>query len=223
MSRPPITAIIYDCDGTLVDSELLNARCMTDMLARDHGVELDPIAVESEFRGGKFANMCTTLATRHTIDLGEDFVTRYRAYSIGVFERELQPIPGVREAIEIIGGPRCVASSGPPGKLAVALRVTDLAHYFGELVFSAYDIRAWKPEPDLFLQAARAMGVKPAECAVIEDSDAGVEAARRAGMRVFGYDRANTIGEHPAADLVRFSDYAELPELLGRSQQASAS
>lgn len=216
MSSPPITAIIYDCDGTLVDSELLNARCMTDMLARDHGVELDPVAVETEFRGGKFAYMCTTLATRHAIDLGEDFVTRYRHYSIGVFERELQPIPGVREAIETIGGPRCVASSGPPGKLAVALRVTDLAGYFGDLVFSAYDIQAWKPEPDLFLQAAHAMGVEPAECVVIEDSDAGVEAGWRAGMRVFGYDRANTIGEHPEANLVRFTDYADLPALLGR-------
>lgn len=222
MPKPPIAAIIYDCDGTLVDSELLNARCMTDMLARDHGLALDPVALETEFRGGKFADMCSTLANRHAIDLGDDFAARYRHYSIGVFERELQPIEGVREAIETIGGPRCVASSGPPGKMGIALRVTDLARYFGELVFSAYDIQAWKPEPDLFLQAARAMGVTPADCAVIEDSDAGVEAARRAGMRVFGYDRAKTIGEHPTADLVRFTDYADLPGLLGRDQRSAS-
>lgn len=216
MTSPSIKAIIYDCDGTLVDSELLNARCMTDMLDRDHGVSLDPVAIETEFRGGKFKDMCTTLETRHGIDLGDDFVDRYRAYSIGVFERELQPMPGVRQAIETIGGPRCVASSGPPVKLAVALRVTDLARYFGDLVFSAYDIKAWKPDPDLFLQAAQAMGVEPAHCAVIEDSNAGVEAGRRAGMQVFGYDLAGRIDAHPDAHLVRFSDYAELPGLLGR-------
>ncbi|MGN8158721.1 HAD-IA family hydrolase [Salinisphaera sp. RV14] len=212
----PIAAVIYDCDGTLVDSELLNARCMVDMITADHGIHLDAVAVEAEFRGGKFADMCDILAARHGIDLGADFTTRYRAYASGVFERELQAIPGVHAAIEAIGSPRCVASSGPPGKLATALRVTGLAEYFGDLVFSAYDIEAWKPEPDLFLHAARALGVAPEHCAVIEDSDPGVEAARRAGMRVFGYDHRRTIGDHPHADLVRFTDFGELPRLLGR-------
>ncbi|HET7313425.1 HAD-IA family hydrolase [Salinisphaera sp.] len=212
----PFAAVIYDCDGTLVDSELLNARCMVDMITADHGIHLDAVAVEAEFRGGKFADMCDTLSARHGIDLGADFATRYRAHSSAVFERELQVIPGVRAAIEAIGEPRCVASSGPPGKLATALRATGLADYFGDLVFSAYDIESWKPEPDLFLHAAKAMGVAPAQCAVIEDSDPGVEAARRAGMRVFGYDRRRTIGDHPDAALVRFTDFAELPRLLGR-------
>lgn len=213
----PIAAVIYDCDGTLVDSELLNARCMVDIINADHGIHLDAVAVEAEFRGGKFADMCDALSARHGIDLGEDFTTRYRAYASGVFERELQAIPGVHAAVEAIGGPRCVASSGPPGKLSTALRVTGLADYFGDMVFSAYDIEAWKPEPDLFLHAARAMGVAPEHCAVIEDSDPGVEAARRAGMRVFGYDHRRTIGDHPNADLMRFNDFTELPRLLGRS------
>jgi len=216
MAHPPIAAIIYDCDGTLVDSELLNARGMTDMIRADHAVVLDPVALESEFRGGKFADMCATLEARHAIDLGADFITRYRAYSIDLFERELQPMPGVRQAIEAIGGPRCVASSGPPVKLHKALAVTDLARYFGELVFSAYDINAWKPDPAIFLHAARAMGVEPAACAVIEDSNAGVEAGIRAGMQVFGYDRHGAIGEYPEANLIRFTDYSELPGLLGR-------
>ncbi|MGB7755158.1 MAG: HAD-IA family hydrolase [Salinisphaera sp.] len=212
----PIAAVIYDCDGTLVDSELLNARCMVDIITADHGIHLDAVAVEAEFRGGKFADMCDALSARHGIDLGEDFTTRYRAYASSVFERELQAIPGVHAAVEAIGGPRCVASSGPPGKLSTALRVTGLADYFGDMVFSAYDIAVWKPEPGLFLHAARAMGVAPEDCAVIEDSDPGVEAARRAGMRVFGYDHRRTIGDHPNADLMRFTDFTELPRLLGR-------
>lgn len=212
----PFAAIIYDCDGTLVDSELLNARCMVDLIAADHGIHLDAAAVEAEFRGGKFADMCDTLSARHDIDLGADFTPRYRTYASEVFERELQPIPGVQAAIETIGSPRCVASSGPPGKLATALRVTGLAPYFGEYVFSAYEIEAWKPEPDLFFHAARALGVEAGNCVVIEDSDAGVEAARRAGMRVFGYDHRRTIGDHPQAELTRFTDFAELPGLLAR-------
>lgn len=212
----PIDAVIYDCDGTLVDSELLNARCVVDMITADHGIHLDAVALEAEFRGGKFADMCDALSARYGIALGADFTSRYRAYASGVFERELEAIPGVHAAIEAIGSPRCVASSGPPAKLATALRVTGLADYFGDLVFSAYDIEAWKPEPDLFLHAARAMGIAPERCAVIEDSDPGVEAARRAGMRVFGYDHRRTIGDHPDAELVRFTDFAELPRLLGR-------
>lgn len=213
-SLPPIAAVIYDCDGTLVDSEPLNARCMTDLLERDHVLILDPQAIEREFRGGRFADMCDTLARRHGISLARDFTEQYRTHAEAVYARELQPMPGVHAAIEAIGIPRCVASSGPPGKLATALRVTRLANYFGDLVFSAYTIGAWKPDPDLFLHAAAALGVPPEACAVIEDSDAGVEAGRRAGMRVFGYDRAGTIGTHPDVQLVRFHDYAQLPGLI---------
>lgn len=213
----PIAAVIYDCDGTLVDSELLNARCLVDMIRAEHGIGLDAGAVEAEFRGGRFADMCETLSARHSIDLGADFSSRYRVHTSAVFEHELQAIPGVHAAIKAIGGPRCVASSGPPDKLATALRVTGLAGYFGDRVFSAYEIGVWKPEPDLFLHAARAMGVAPEACAVVEDSDPGVEAARRAGMRVFGYDHRRTIGEHPHADLARFTDFAELPRLFNRS------
>lgn len=216
-SAPPFAAIIYDCDGTLVDSELLNARCMADMLAAEHGLTVDAASLEAEFRGGRFADMCQALSARYAITLDGDFTRRYRAFARRVFESELQPMPGVHEAIERIGGPRCVASSGPPDKLATALRVTGLDRYFGDRVFSAYEIDAWKPEPDLFLHAARVMAVEPAACVVIEDSDHGVEAARRAGMRVFGYDRRRTIGDHPQADLTRFHDFAELPALLDRA------
>ncbi len=216
-ASPPIAGVIYDCDGTLVDSEPLNARCMADMLAHDHGLMLDPAAIEQEFRGGRFADMCATLVARHGITLAEDFTARYRAHAEAVFATELRAMPGVKKAIEVIGCPRSVASSGPPDKLAAALRVTKLAGYFDDLVFSAYTIGAWKPAPDLFLHAAAAMGVASRACAVVEDSDAGVEAARRANMRVFGYDAAGTIGIHPNARLTRFTDYTELPKAMGRS------
>lgn len=213
--RPePIAAVIFDCDGTLVDSERLNARGVADLFAADHGIDLDAVSIEREFRGGRFETMIDTLAERHGISVANDFTTRYREHMYDLFARGLDPMPGVHDAIEAIDLPQCVASSGPEKKLAVALESTDLARYFGDLVFSAYTIGIWKPEPDLFITAAAALGVAPAECGVIEDSDAGVEAAQRAGMRVFGYDPHGAIGVHPDARLTRFTDFAALPGLI---------
>ena len=216
--KSPIAAVIFDCDGTLVDSELLNARGVAELFAADHGIDLDAVAIESEFRGGKFEAMIDTLADRHGVAVAYDFTTRYREHMYDLFARALEPMPGVRDAIEAIDLPKCVASSGPEKKLAVALESTGLGRYFGDFVFSAYTIGVWKPEPDLFLTAAAALGVAPAACAVIEDSDAGVEAGRRAGMRVFGYDPHGAISEHPEAELTRFSDFHDLPDLLTRQR-----
>ncbi|MES1923725.1 HAD-IA family hydrolase [Salinisphaera sp. T31B1] len=213
-ARLPIAGVIFDCDGTLVDSEPLNARGVADLFATDHGVTLDARAIEAEFRGGRFETMTRTLAERHDVQLANDFTERYRQHMYDLFERELKAMPGVHDAIQAIDLPKCVASSGPEKKLGVALNSTGLADYFGELVFSAYTIGAWKPEPDLFLLAAAAMDVEPSACAVIEDSDAGVEAGRRAGMRVFGYDPGGAIGHHPAARLTRFTDFNDLPGLI---------
>jgi len=213
----PIAAVIFDCDGTLVDSERLNAQGVADMFADEHGVKLDASAMEQEFRGGKFEDMLHTLAVRHSITLANDFTPRYREYMYELFARELRLMPGVRNAIEAIqarGLPMSVASSGPEKKIHVALEATDIARYFGDLVFSAYTIEIWKPEPDLFLTAAAALNVAPGHCAIIEDSDAGVEAARRAGMRVFGYDPTGAIGHHPEARLTRFIEYDNLPALI---------
>jgi len=214
----PIAAVIFDCDGTLVDSELLNARGVAELFAADHCLDLDAVAIEREFRGGQFEAMIDTLAARYGVTVAGDFTQRYREHMYGLFARALEPMPGVREAIEAIDLPKCVASSGPEKKLAVALETTDLARYFGEFVFSAYTIGVWKPEPDLFLTAAAALGVAPVHCAVVEDSDAGVEAARRAGMRVFGYDPHGAIGDHLDAALTRFSDFHDLPELLNQQR-----
>ncbi|WP_348766354.1 HAD-IA family hydrolase [uncultured Salinisphaera sp.] len=211
---PPIEAVIYDCDGTLVDSELLNARGVAEMFEADYGIALDARAIESEFRGGQFEQMIDTLAERHGVVIPDDFTPRYRRQMIDLFYRELQPMPGVRAAIEAIELPRCVASSGPEKKLAAALNATDLARYFGDYVFSAYTIGVWKPEPDLFLTAAAALDVAPERCAVIEDSDAGVIAGHRAGMQVFGYDPHGAIARHPDIALTRFVHFDELPGLI---------
>ncbi|MES1931114.1 6-phosphogluconate phosphatase [Salinisphaera shabanensis T35B1] len=214
-----VDAVVFDCDGTLVDSEPLNAQGVAEMFEADFGVVLDARAIESEFRGGQFEQMIDTLAERHGVTIPADFTPRYRQQMIDLFYRELQPMPGVRAAIEAIDLPKCVASSGPEKKLAAALDATDLARYFGDFVFSAYTIGVWKPEPDLFLTAAAALDVAPERCVVIEDSDAGVLAGHRAGMHVLGYDPHGAIGSHPEIALTRFTHFDELPGLIARLHQ----
>jgi HAD superfamily hydrolase (TIGR01509 family) len=140
------------------------------------------------------------------------------------FRRELKPIPGIRTALEKLSGPRCIASSSKPERIRLSLSITGLLDQFEPHIYSATMVERGKPAPDLFLHAARDMGVQPDECLVIEDSPAGVEAANAAGMRVFGF----TGGSHALAgglaaalallepDAV-FDDMRLLPSLVAAS------
>jgi HAD superfamily hydrolase (TIGR01509 family) len=137
--------IIFDLDGTLVDSEPLSSRAFIDLLP-----DLDVGVAE-------------------------------------LFEIALLPIPGVPQMLELTSQAMCIASSGPRPKISHALNKTGLSHYFKDNIFSAYDIGSWKPEPDLFLHAAKKMGFKRSECIVIEDSSIGVRAAEAAGIDVLHF------------------------------------
>lgn len=114
--------------------------------------------------------------------------------------------------LEATAYPRCVASSGPVTKIRHALAVSGLSAYFNDNIFSAYEVGAWKPDPGLFLHAARAMGFRPEQCIVVEDSDVGIAAARAAGMRGLRYDPRNPEGE--SQGIVSFNAMENLPELL---------
>lgn len=120
----------------------------------------------------------------------------YRKKTYEAFQRELQPVEHIKEALNQIDVLKCVASNGPKYKMEMNLGLTGLIDFFPDSLFSAYDIQKWKPEPDLFLHAANKMGVAPTDCVVIEDSVAGVRAAVAAGMKVYGY-----AGETEAAKL----------------------
>jgi HAD superfamily hydrolase (TIGR01509 family) len=111
------------------------------------------------------------------------------------FRRELKPIPGVKVALGKLPGRRCIASSSKPERIRLSLSVTGLLNEFEPHIYSASMVERGKPAPDLFLHAARDMGEEPGDCLVIEDSPAGVEAAKAAGMRVFGF----TGGSHALA------------------------
>ncbi|MEZ4707185.1 MAG: HAD-IA family hydrolase [Caldilineaceae bacterium] len=205
-----IRCLIFDCDGVLVDSERLGIVAFADAFA-PLGAVLSVDDCLAQYRGWQLAAMIEDVERRCAVKTDDNFVARYRALERALFETDLQPIPGVREMLDALFLPKCVASSGPPAKIRHSLQLTGLAPHFGQNVFSAYDINRWKPAPDLFLHAAHHMGFAPAACAVIEDSHVGVMAGLAAGMRVFQY--APDSGEiHAGA--VRLREMAELPELL---------
>ena len=147
--------------------------------------------------------------------LGPGFVERYRARAEAMFEAGVSPIHGVPAALARLRLPMCVVSNGPLDKIRQTLRVARLAHHFGGRLFSAYEVGAWKPDPGLLLHAARAMGVDPAGCVVVDDSAAGVEAARRAGMRALWFDQHGLPGAVPA-HATAFDHMDRLADLIGR-------
>ena len=206
--------IIFDCDGVLVDSERLSIRIDAIYLER-LGWPMPVAEIVERFVGRSDADMRADIE-RHIggpipADIEAEFDRLYRA----TFDAELTPVDGIRQALDLIPTPRCVASSGDHAKILRNLALTGLAGYFGERIFSADDVARGKPAPDLFLHAAATLGADPAHCAVVEDSVHGVEAALAAGMCAFAYAGGVT----PAARLARpgavvLSDMRELPGLL---------
>ncbi|MDZ7812066.1 MAG: HAD-IA family hydrolase [Ideonella sp.] len=178
---PAPQCLIFDLDGTLVDSELLCNQAFLDLLP---GLQ-DPLAVLTErYRGQKLASILVDLAERLGAPLSADFELRYRSRVAELFETQLKPMPGAAMLLQNLPLPFCIASSGPLPKIHLALEVSGLAPYVEESrVFSSYSVGAWKPDPGLFLHAAAAMGFEPAACVVVEDSAVGIAAAGAAGMR----------------------------------------
>jgi HAD superfamily hydrolase (TIGR01509 family) len=201
--------VIFDLDGTLVDSETLNNQAFADLLPdlADSAVNL-----AMRYRGKKLANILIDIEARLGRALPPDFESRYRTRVAQLFASELEPMPGTVEMLESNSFPRCVASSAPMKKIQQALEVSGLASYFADRTYSSYEIGSWKPEPTLFLHAAERMGFLPRQCVVVEDSDVGVEAALAAGMRVLFYAPNGAVPDQRADRIVRHM--SEIPRLL---------
>lgn len=182
-----IKCIIFDCDGTLVDSEYL-CNLALEIKLNEYGVNSSANEMMLRFRGRKLANIIETLEHDHKIAFKGDFVSTYRSLVEKLFEQKLKPCQGVDEMLRDIQLPVCVASSGPPEKINKALSVTGLSKYFQSGIYSSYIVGIWKPDPGLLLYAADDMGFEPHECAVVEDSPIGIEAAESAGMFSVLYD-----------------------------------
>jgi HAD superfamily hydrolase (TIGR01509 family) len=209
-----IAHVIFDCDGVLVDSEPLSNRILAEDLT---AIGLPTTTEESmrDFMGRSFAAGVVLIEERLGHPVPPEFAAAYHARLFAAFEAELKPVPGVVAVLDRLELPDCVASSGDHVRIRRALASAGLLERFEGRIFSAEDVEHGKPAPDLFLHAAAAMGFEPARCAVVEDSPAGVEAGRAAGMTVLAY-AANGAGDELAAAGAdaTFTDMRELPELL---------
>lgn len=212
--------VIFDLDGTLVDSETICNQAFLDLLP-----ELN-VTVESlvqSFRGRKLALILAELAGRLGKPLPDGFEQSYRGRVAELFEATLQPTTGAREMLDAMRFHKCVASSGPMEKISQALAVSGLASYFGNNVFSSYLVGSWKPDPGLFLHAAQCMGFPPDRCVVVEDSEVGLRAAAAAGMRALHY-APHSVGdvEHSGHCFQHMSQLPQLIEGLAHTNQLVA-
>jgi len=186
----PYKCIIFDCDGVLVDSEILAIQTLTDM-ANERGAEIDLHYALRNFKGSFLEACFEKIEAISGKPLPQNFEAEYRKRSFEVFKNELQPVKGIKDVLENLTIPFCTASSGPQEKIRLNLVTTGLRHFFEERIFSCYDIGKWKPDPAIFLHAAAVMGFAPEDCLVIEDTILGVRAAKAGGFDVFGYTELN--------------------------------
>ena len=211
-----IRAVIFDCDGTLVDSEALSLDVLREM-ALSLGIELAPAEVERRFKGVRMAEISAWFSAR-VADcppaFETEFVRRFRERVAQRFETHLRPMPGAVELLSGLKLPFAIATNGPPEKAALSLRLTGLAEFIGNKVFSAYERGCFKPDPGLFLETADALGVPPAHCAVVEDSLSGLLAGIAAGMQVFALCRAEDLPEDVRSNVRLIGSLADLRAYL---------
>jgi HAD superfamily hydrolase (TIGR01509 family) len=191
-ARLALHAVIFDCDGTLVDSEGPAIDVLHE-LALAEGADLDRNEAEQRFRGVRMAECARWVALQRPVrpeGFEADFIRRVRLASEERFRLGLDALPGASDLLEQLARPPlalpfCIATNGPRDKVELTLALTGLRRHFGEHVYCAYEVGAFKPAPGLFLHAAQALGVAPAHCAVVEDSLPGIQAGLAAGMQVY--------------------------------------
>ncbi len=214
--------VIFDCDGVLVDSEPIAARVLAEALV-ELGLDVDPREVDDRFRGRSLADIIVEVEAELGRAVPADFLPRLNEVTRRAFETSLQPVEGVRLALETIaqsGVDLCVASSGSPSKIHHSLGLTGLISFFEDRIFSAHQVDHGKPAPDLFQFAARQMGRSSEESIVVEDSIPGVTGAVAAGATVLGYcsPQLPNAEIHALALAGRgaqvFDSMAELPHLV---------
>ncbi|MFD8707133.1 HAD family hydrolase [Kitasatospora sp. NPDC059648] len=217
----PIDLVIFDCDGVLVDSEVIAVRVLV-RLGEEFGWPLTEAEAIERFVGRSEAANHAMVAERLDEETATLFDKRFRELHAEAVDAGLTPVDGLPEALdalEALGLPTCVASSGTHEKMRHTLGRTGLYGRFEGRIFSATEVGRGKPAPDLFLHAARRMGVDPARCLVVEDSGPGVQAARAAGMRALGYAGGVTAAERLAGPgTVVFDDMRGLPGLVAAYQ-----
>jgi HAD superfamily hydrolase (TIGR01509 family) len=209
--------VIFDCDGVLVDSEVISNRVLASMLTAE-GLPTTLTEARREYQGLLLTAVVAKAQAALGRPLPEDWLGRYERERAEAFRRELRPVPGAANAVERIceaGMKVCVASQGKLDKTRLSLQLSGLRDLFPDrALFSAWSVPRGKPHPDLFLHAASVMGAEPSRCVVVEDSASGVTAAVSAGMRAFGYAADSDEGELRAAGGEVLHSLDDLPGIL---------
>jgi HAD superfamily hydrolase (TIGR01509 family) len=214
-----IRAVIFDCDGTLVDSEESGLDVLHG-LACAEGLSFTRAQADARFRGARMADCVAWIAAQlpdRPPDFDAEFTRRVRSATEARFRLGMDPLPGARELLQQLLIPYCVATNGPREKVELTLQLTGLRPLFGERVFSAYEVGHFKPAPGLFLHAAVMLGQPPAHCAVVEDSVPGIQAGLAAGMRVFALCEAGAVPADLGGQVVFIDGLTALREHLGAS------
>jgi len=210
----PISLVIFDCDGVLVDTERIAVKIDVVVLGK-LGWTMTEAEVIERFMGRSDEEMTREIEAHLGRRLPASWEEPFRHLYREAFAAELTPVPGIVEALDAIAIPTCIASSGTHEKIRFTLGLTGLYERFAGRIFSVSEVARGKPAPDLFLHAAQRLGVPPAGCAVVEDSPYGIKAARAAGMRAFGY--AGGLAPRRALEgheTIVFDDMRELPRLI---------
>lgn len=210
MHDPATKLVIFDCDGVLVDSEPISVEVMVTEFEKA-GVAIDADYVYRNFLGRSMATVVETAREEFSFAIGDSFLASLRTHLYERFRQDLKPIYGLHTALDDLqkaGIGWCVASSSQPDRIALSLSVTGLIERFQPHIFSATMVKNGKPAPDLFLYAAEKMATQPHQCVVVEDSPAGLTAARAAGMRALAF----TGGGHATGEIYHGSIDALKPD-----------
>lgn len=208
-----VECVLFDCDGTLVDSEVLCSKAYVHMFAH-YGIELALEEVFKKYKGIKLYEIIELVNAEHRVNLpASDLEPIFRQEVARLFDAELQPIAGARELLAQMNVPMCTVSNGPVSKMQHSLGITDMLSYFDDRLFSGYDIQRWKPDPAIVFHAAQQMQVPVERCILVDDSVAGAQAGIAAGIPVFYFcaDPHNQPIDHPL--VTTFDDLAQLPAL----------
>ena len=216
-----VDLVIFDCDGVLVDSEVISCAAHADTLTR-HGYPITADQVFDRFLGRSMRQASLEVEAEMGRSLPDDFHAQVYAEIFRLFAVSLEATPHIDEALAAIALPVCVASSGPPEKISASLNRVGLWDRFAPHIFSAVQVPNGKPAPDLFLFAADRMNVSPERCLVIEDSVPGITGGRAAGMAVLGFHGASHCRPGYGDDLreagatATFDDMRKLPGLIAQ-------
>lgn len=188
VSTPRFSAVLFDCDGVLVDSEPIANAVLREML-QELGWDISEEEAIRRFVGRSFIEEWKVIYdhTGHRID--QDWILVFRARRDVALRERLQPVPGAVEAVRAVAErlPVACVSGADRGKIEMQLAMAGLTDVFGGNVFSGMELERSKPAPDVYLAAARTLGIDPATAAVVEDSASGVAAGIAAGSTVFGF------------------------------------